>query len=93
MQGEPLFSIVSIQPNPASSSITVTVSGVREPGSGIEFEMFDELGERVSVPRPSSFIPQPSSFSLDVSSLPSGTYYLRLSQGGYVQSRQFVVEK
>jgi hypothetical protein len=82
------FSTISIIPNPSSSSITVTVSGVRGPGSGVDVEMFDLLGNSV--------LTQHSALStqrLDVSLLPSGTYYLRLSQGGYVQSRQVVIER
>jgi hypothetical protein len=93
MQSQPPFSIVSIQPNPASSSIAVTVSGVREPGSGIDIEMFDVLGERVGIPSPSSFIPQPSSFAIDVSQIPSGLYFIRLSQDGYVQTRSVAIER
>jgi hypothetical protein len=94
MQGQPPFSIVSIQPNPASSSITVTisgaaVSGVRVSGSGIEVEMFDVLGQ--SVLRQQDV--RGTSLQLDVSNLPPGIYFLRLSQGGFVQSRQIVIER
>jgi hypothetical protein len=90
------FSIQSIQPNPASSNVTVTVygesvSGVREPGSGIEFEMFDVLGNSVLTQHSASAAEDTE--HLDVSSLPSGVYFLRLSANGYVQSRQVVIER
>ena len=88
MNDAPPFSIISVQPNPASSSIIVSVSVVRGPGSGIEFEIFDALGQTV--------LTQHSALStehLDVSSLPSGIYFLRLSANGYVQSRQVVIER
>jgi len=91
MQSAPPFSIVSIQPNPASSIITVTVSGVREPGSGIEYEMFDALGQTVLTQHTASSTADTQ--DLDVSSIPSGIYFLRLSQNGYVQSSEVAIER
>ena len=95
MQGQPLFTITSIVPNPARTSLTVTVSGVREPGSGIECELFDALGNSVLTQHSAHFDllrAGVSTQNLDVASLPSGIYFLRLSENGYVQSRQISIE-
>jgi len=83
MQHTPPFSIESIVPNPAAATLRVEGSG-----QGVEAELFDELGRTVI---PST--PYPLPFTLDVSGLPSGIYFLRLSAGGYEQTRQISIEK
>jgi hypothetical protein len=75
--------IESIVPIPANASLRVEGSG-----QNVEAELFDALGRETLPP---TLHPLP--FTLDVSSLPSGTYFLRLSQNGYVQSREISIER
>ena len=85
MEGKPLFSIVSIVPNPASSGFRVSGTGFRE---GMGIEIYDVLGETTPCP----LLEKEGEIDVDVSSLPAGTYYLRMSEGGYVQTRKIVKE-
>jgi photosystem II stability/assembly factor-like uncharacterized protein len=85
--GQIVFNIESIQPNPAADEVTVQLSGSVQP----EIEMFDALGRSVlTTPQPPPSIGEGVVF--DVSKVPSGIYFLRLSSGGYVQSRSVVVQ-
>jgi len=82
MNDAPPFSIVSIQPNPASSSIEINLSKT----SPVTYSLFDALGHSVL-----SGTDVPS--KLDVTSLPNGGYYIRLNSNGYVQTRKIEVER
>jgi hypothetical protein len=95
------FSIESIVPNPAGDEITIELSGDAQP----VIEMYDALGRSVlTTPRivgdaspPIPRIVGDASFigggvTLDVSSVPSGIYFLRVSSGGFVESRSVVVQ-
>ncbi len=90
------FSIESIQPNPAQEEITVTLSGAAQP----TIEMYDALGREVlaqgTTPQPppslGGGVRAGEGVRLDVSSVPSGSYILRVSDGEDVQSRRVVVQ-
>ena len=86
MQGKPPFSIVNIQPNPAQSEITIVLSGE---DARPTYELFDALGRTALM---GSGV-RGTSVQLDVSNVPSGIYFLRLSQNAFVQSRQIVIER
>jgi hypothetical protein len=82
-----------IFPNPAGEEITVQLSGNVQP----EIEMFDALGRSVLAP-PTTPQPPPiplrsigGGVRIDVSNMPSGIYFIRVSAGGYVESRSVVV--
>ncbi len=83
------FTIVSVQPNPAQDKITVTLSGQVEP----EVALYDVLGRKATTPSP-SLSPQggEEQIVVDVTSVKSGIYFVRLSAGTYVQSRRVVVQ-
>jgi len=92
----PPYSIESVVPNPAQGEITVTVAA--EDAGAITCELYDALGNLVlqqPLDHPASSAVLTPSYSaglhrrgsIEVSFLPSGTYFLRLSQNGYVQSR------
>ncbi len=96
------FSIESIQPNPAQNEITVKLSCAAQP----TVEMYDALGREV-LAQGTTPQPPPSlgggvrgganagvgaGVRLDVSSVPSGSYILRVSDGEYVQSRRVVIQ-
>ena len=84
------FSISSIVPNPAQDAIAVQLAAVG--GHAIEYELFDALGKS-SVSGSCAADVRSTSLRLDVSSLPAGTYYLRMSEGGYVQTRRVAIER
>jgi hypothetical protein len=76
--------ITSIVPNPASNTVKVTVSS-----AGYSCELFDALGRSAACPLLEK---EGEAFVLDVSVLPSGAYYLRVSSGRISGMKMFMKE-
>jgi hypothetical protein len=86
MQTGSPFTIESIVPNPAQNKITVDLS--RKSEAPIVYDLFDELGRSWFHGLISSL---QTSFS--VTSLASGSYYIRVSTDGYVQTQKIQIER
>ncbi len=88
------FYIESIQPNPAQDEIQIRVVA-GDPASLLQVQMYDALGREVTTPQPPSSLGGGvgGTVVLDVSGVPSGIYFIRVSAGGYVQSRSVVIQK
>jgi photosystem II stability/assembly factor-like uncharacterized protein len=84
MQHKAPFDIVSVLPNPASHTITISLSEM----TAARYQLFDPLGVLKK-----SYERNSSESTLDVSDLPNGVYYLRVSQSGFVQSRKVVISR
>jgi photosystem II stability/assembly factor-like uncharacterized protein len=80
------FDILNVSPNPASSLAKLRIKN--EFGLMLHSQLFDELGVLKK-----SLEVTGSESTLDVSDLPNGVYYLRVSQSGFVQSRKVVVSR
>ena len=79
------FSITSIVPNPAQNEITISGAGLQS----TTVALYDVLGREQDV-RGTSL---QNGVSLDVSNIPSGNYYLRMSESGFVQTRKIAIER
>jgi len=88
MEHAPPFTIESVVPNPAASEIEVRISGAGYVVPGIDVQLFDALGNCV-LTMPGV---RRTALPLDVSSFPSGVYFLRLSENGYTVSRSISIE-
>jgi photosystem II stability/assembly factor-like uncharacterized protein len=84
--GQIVFNIQSIVPNPAADEVTVNLA--RPSGTTVSYELYDALGSQQSSGSIAS-----NQTTLDVSSLPSGIYYLRFSSEGYVQTRSISIQR
>ncbi len=81
---ERIFKVESIVPNPAKNEIWVRILNFGDPVAG---DLYDALGHHALG------VSDVRSTSIPVTSLPSGTYYLRLSSGGHVTTRRIEIEK
>ena len=96
MEHQPPFRIASIVPNPAHTQITVRMVSaapadrvVSAAPGGLTCQLFDQLGTCVLATQGAGTAP----LRLDVRSLPSGIYFLRISSGGYALSRSVSIER
>jgi hypothetical protein len=83
----PPFVFDGIVPNPARDEISIAWHGSSPPLRPVAYELFDPLG-RVTLAGPDV-----RNTKLRLDALASGTYYLRLSQGGYVRSGRVAIER
>jgi photosystem II stability/assembly factor-like uncharacterized protein len=80
------FDILSVQPNPTRSILSLHVKS--ELVQLLNCQLFDPLGVLKK-----SLELNSTEATLDVSDLPNGVYYLRVSQSGFVQSRKVVISR
>jgi photosystem II stability/assembly factor-like uncharacterized protein len=86
LRHEPLFEIASLRPNPASRELRIELTHKLD--APVHIGLFDALGAIKK-----SFESNRTESTLDVSDLPNGVYYLRVSQSGFVQSRKVVISR
>ncbi len=81
------FRIVSVQPNPASGALDITLS--RATGTAVAYELYDALGTTRL-----RGVTQGGDIALDVSSLPEGIYFFRAStEGATPVSRKIAIAR
>ena len=85
LQHKSPFAIQSIGPNPVSDRLRIDLQ--KNLNAPVRAQLFNVLGD---IKKQNDFARNVS--ILDVSALPSGVYYLRLSQSDYVQTRTIVVQ-
>ena len=85
------FSLLSSFPNPATSSATVNYSLGKE--MNIRLEVFNSAGEYIGVLDEGFKTRGLQNVHFDTSSLPAGTYYLRLSSGDQYMLKSIVIVK
>jgi photosystem II stability/assembly factor-like uncharacterized protein len=78
---------IQVFPNPSHGSIMLQYN--LESSQNVTFAVFDEVGRQQDV-RSTSLR---NGISLDVTNVPSGIYFVRVSAGGYVQSRSVVIQR
>jgi photosystem II stability/assembly factor-like uncharacterized protein len=85
MSGKPLFTVESIQPNPAANLLQVNFSNPTS--AAISYQIIDALGQTRLNGMTSG-----AALSLDVSSLPAGIYFIRaISENGYSVSSKLAI--
>jgi hypothetical protein len=93
------FEIESVTPNPARDEVLIRLQAgaarmTDHAGAGLHagmlVEMYDVLGQRRIR---NEVLGIRNGVSVDVSLLPPGVYYLRVSSGGFAQSRRIVVQR
>lgn len=82
---------VIASPNPAEQNTTVTFAN--KYSSNITLEVFDNLGNRVSMEFTKEFTPGTHTHELDLSSFASGIYYVRISDAYSAQTATINVRK
>jgi hypothetical protein len=86
-----------IYPNPAKDYITVTLkpSEGLEPSVGSDIQIYNSLGENVTTPSllGNATPPMEGNFRIDISSLPAGTYFCKVTAGDSIKTAKFVIIK
>ncbi|MFH0881587.1 MAG: T9SS type A sorting domain-containing protein [bacterium] len=83
------FTIANIFPNPTNSMISVRLTASE--AFQARLEIFDLLGRRVHQRNGYSLIPGTQTYSMDLSGLTSGRYWLTIEAAGYSKTRSFVL--
>ena len=77
------FDIVIMYPNPTTGNIDIKLNKVRD--NPVSIAIYDDSGTMVL-----NFIKQTPSFSIDLSDINSGVYYIRISDGVKVITKQII---
>lgn len=80
--------ISQLYPNPASSTVNLTISGIEKPSTGT-VKVFDLLGNLVST-KSLTLSAGNSQYKMDISDLSSGIYFVQLSIGKSIISKKLV---
>jgi hypothetical protein len=80
------FAIQSVAPNPTNGKLTVTL--LNSASNSVQYEIFDALGHTALEGTLNG-----TTSAIDLQSLASGSYFLRLSVQGQTESRRIVVER
>ncbi len=91
--GAPAFGIRSVHPNPATSSVHVTMD-IRENNLPMTIELYNAVGQVsrnfvTNMPMPSGH----RGVDLDVSGLPSGSYSLRITSPEHIDTKMIIIQK
>ncbi len=81
----------SVYPNPVVNASNVDIT-LAEAGP-IKLELFNSIGERVSLLADGVFVQGTQGFLLNSKDLPNGLYFLRLTAGGIVTTQSVAIEK
>lgn len=89
----PLPNVASlyIYPNPASTKSTISLDLIK--AGSIRMEVYSTIGVRVATLANGMYSTGPVNFSFDVSALPVGMYFLRLTSNESVSEQCILVEK
>lgn len=83
------FSLQRSAPNPASERATIAFSILEQ--TRVEIALFDVLGRKVTTLTDGERMPGQHDVRFDVQSLPSGTYFYRMSADGFSRTRRLNV--
>ena len=83
------FSLHPSVPNPAREQATITFNVPKQ--ARVEVALFDVLGRRIRTLTDTERSPGQHDVRLEVQSLPSGTYFYRLSADGFSQTRRLQI--
>lgn len=81
----------SIYPNPAASDPTVYVSLTND--ERVKIEVYNLVGEVVSVPYNATMASGEHRFTMETSSLPSGIYYVKMTKGAETITKKITLAK
>jgi hypothetical protein len=85
--------IKAVRPNPTYGSASVEY-GIRDNGTAVKIELYDLLGKKVQTVVPVTFTTSGEhEATISGETLTAGTYIVRLTAGGVVQSVRLVVTK
>ena len=76
--------VISIAPNPATNKVTLTINGNKLP---LNIDLLNATGQQIKRLNMSGEVLQ-----IDLPKLASGMYYLKISGGGYTETKKLVIQ-